>query len=104
MCWFLYRVFYFKQTEESNESCSLHWSHRLSDAIPGPLLRGKLPFVVVNDDGAVVEDAPTDAEEYPPIELLKPPLRPARKLNLERESEGEREPGRERGTRVCVCV
>ncbi|CAK9015232.1 unnamed protein product [Durusdinium trenchii] len=36
----------------------------------------KLPFVVVNDDGAVVEDAPTDAEEYPPIELLKPPLRP----------------------------
>mmetsp|Transcript_8553 Transcript_8553/g.14932 ORF Transcript_8553/g.14932 Transcript_8553/m.14932 type:complete len:201 (+) Transcript_8553:133-735(+) len=49
----------------------------------GTILKGfkfeedcKKPAVVVNDDGAVVEDAPEDAEEYPPIELLKPPLRP----------------------------
>ncbi|CAE7578990.1 unnamed protein product [Symbiodinium pilosum] len=49
----------------------------------GTILRGfkfeedcKKPAVIVNDDGAVVNEAPEDAEEYPPIELLKPPLRP----------------------------
>ncbi|CAL1162349.1 unnamed protein product, partial [Cladocopium goreaui] len=36
----------------------------------------KRPWLVGNDDGAVVADAPQNAEEYPPIELLKRPLRP----------------------------
>jgi len=36
----------------------------------------KKPFLVANDDGAFVEDAPEDAEEYPPIEVLKRPLKP----------------------------
>ncbi|CAJ1360815.1 unnamed protein product [Effrenium voratum] len=35
----------------------------------------KLPNIIANDDGAPVPDAPEDAEEYNPIELLKRPLR-----------------------------